>query len=299
MSASSRFVPTALAAAATLSCCCVLAVFLFLLYFSWPLFSGQGLAQVMHWSWRPFHDEYGILSMIVGTAGLSVSAMLLACPLAVGVCCFAHGMGPRPAAKVLMAVVQFMTSIPTVVYGFVAVFLLVPRIRATFEHGTGYSWLTAAIMLSLLILPTMVLMLHSQFSMVEPKVRLTAKALGLTEAQKFIHLVFPLSRRGFMAAIVLGFGRAVSDTLIPLMLAGNATQPPHSLLDSIRTLTAHIALVVATDSQSGAYLSLFACGMILFLVTVAVNLGLRFIGGTNDKTNGKTGGKRNGEGGHA
>lgn len=273
-----RLVPVLFALAAVLSCGCVLAVFLFLLYFAWPLFSARGLAEVMHWTWLPVEGRYGILPMIVGTAGLSLSALVLAYPLAVGVCCFVHGMGPRPAARALMAVVQFMTSIPTVVYGFVAVFLLVPRIRAAFEHGTGFSWLASAIMLALLVLPTMVLMLHSQFSVVEPRVRLTAKALGLTEAQKFIHLVFPLSGRGFMAALVLGFGRAVSDTLISLMLAGNAVKPPESLLDSIRTLTSHIALVVATDSQSGAYLSLFACGMLLFLATVAVNLGLHLIG---------------------
>ncbi len=272
-----RFIRTALGAAAVLSSIAVLGVFLFLLSFAYPLFSAQGLREVMHWTWLPFQGQFGILPMIVGTAVLSVSAMLLAYPLGVGMCCFIHGLGPHRWAKALLALVQFMTSIPTVVYGFVAVFLLVPHIRRIFHHGTGFSWLTATLILTLLILPTIVIMLHSQFALVEPKIRLTAKALGMTEAQKFVHVVFPQSRRGFLAAAILGFGRAMGDTLIPLMLAGNAVKPPESMLDSIRTLTAQIALVVATDSQSGAYLSLFACGMILFLTSVGVNLGLRWI----------------------
>jgi phosphate transport system permease protein len=277
-----RLILVLFGSAAAISCLAVVAVFLFLLRFSWPLFSAQGLGEVMHWTWQPFKEQFGILPMIVGTLGLAATAMGLAFPLAVGVCCFIHGMGPRLPARITYGLIQFMTSIPTVIYGFVAVFLLVPRIRTVFHHGTGFSWLAAALVLALLILPTMVLMLHTQFTLVEPRVRLTAKALGMTEAQKFVHMVFPLSRRGFLAAGVLGFGRAAGDTLIPLMLAGNAVMPPESLLDSIRTLTAHIALVVATDSQSGAYLSLFACGMILFLTTVGVNAGLRFIAGQDD-----------------
>ncbi|GAB7021577.1 ABC transporter permease subunit [Salidesulfovibrio brasiliensis] len=270
-------------AAAAVSCLAVLAVFLFLLRFAAPLFSTEGLAKVMQWRWEPFGGHFGILPMIVGTVCLSISAMVVAAPLSLGIACFVNGMGPKRLARPVLGVVQFMTSIPTVVYGFVAVFLLVPFIRSAFAHGSGFSWLAAALMLSLLILPTMVLVLHSQFSQVEPEVRLTAAALGLSKAQAFVHLVLPLSRRGLLASAILGFGRAVGDTLIPLMLAGNAVKPPESVLDSIRTLTAHIALVVATDSSSGAYHSLFACGMILFLTTVAVNAGLRWVAGGNGR----------------
>ncbi|MDO9631388.1 MAG: ABC transporter permease subunit, partial [Humidesulfovibrio sp.] len=143
--------------------------------------------------------------------------------------------------------------------------------------GSGFSWLAALLVLALLVLPTIVLVLDSQLSLVGPPLRLTAAALGLSRAQELLHLTLPLSARGLKAAAVLGFGRAVGDTLIPLMLAGNAAQVPHSLLSALRTLTAHIALVVATDSQSAAYNSLFACGVILFLITLAVNLGLRRI----------------------
>jgi phosphate transport system permease protein len=99
-------------------------------------------------------------------------------------------------------------------------------------------------------------------------------ALGLSPTQQFLRLTLPLSRHGLLMALILGFGRAIGDTMISLMLAGNAPQLPHSLPGSIRTLTAHIALVLSTDSQSMAYGSLFACGLMLFSISVLVNVVL-------------------------
>jgi len=258
-----------------ISCLSVLAILGFLLYFTWPIVAGGHLNRILAWHWRPFQGQFGILPMVVGSVYLAASALLLAYPLGVGICCFAHGLGPRPLARVVLAVVHFMTSIPTVVYGFVAVFLLVPRIRGVFEHGSGFSWLAASLTLSLLILPTIVLLIHSQLRQVDAGVRLAGTALGFTPAQGLLWVLLPLSHRGLLAALVLGFARAMGDTLIALMLAGNAPQVPGSLFDSIRTMTAHIALVVATDSHSLAYHSIFACGLILFVITLMVNLALR------------------------
>ncbi|MFB0936348.1 MAG: ABC transporter permease subunit, partial [Propionivibrio sp.] len=205
---------------------------------------------------------------------LSVSAMLLAYPLALGICCFVHGAGPARAARPLVTAVRFMTSVPTVVYGLVSVFLLVPLIRNAFS-GSGFSWLAAGLVLAVLVIPTIVLVIDGQFRQVQNGIGLTGIALGLGPIQQLLRLTLPLSAHGLGVAAALGFGRAVGDTLIPLMLAGNAARPPHSLLDPMRTLTSHIALVVATDSQSLAYGSLFACGVVLFLVSLLVNLALR------------------------
>lgn len=275
----SRFITSTLFVATTVSCIAVVAIFSFLLYFSFPLFSLTQLQHIFAWSWQPFEGNFGILPMIMGSVLLSVFSLVLSYPLSLGVCCYIHGSSHSFLRKGMLILVQFMTSIPTVIYGFVAVFLLVPFLRSFFRDGTGFSLLAAGLILSLLILPTIVLILHSQFSQIEPKIRLTAKALGMSETQKFIYIVFPNARKGMLTAVVLGFGRAVGDTLIPLMLAGNAVSQPESVLDSIRTLTAHIALVVATDSQSDTYLSLFACGLVLFSSTIAVNVGLRWIAG--------------------
>lgn len=266
--------------AAAISALSVLAILGFLLWFSLPVFQGEALASLFSWHWQPLRGEFGILPMLVGSLSLAVAAMLLAFPVGVGVCCFAHGIGPAWAARPLLATIRFMTSVPTVVYGLVSAFLLVPLIRSGFS-GTGFSWLAAWLTLSVLVLPTIVLLLDSQFRLVQDDIQLTAAALGLTPIQQLLRLTLPLSARGLLIAAALGFGRAIGDTLLPLMLAGNAPQLPHSVLDSIRTLTAHIALVVATDSQSAAYGSLFACGLILFLVSLLVNLGLRYLRGAS------------------
>ena len=266
--------------AAAISALSVLAILGFLLWFSLPVLQGEALASLFSWHWQPLRGEFGILPMLVGSLSLAFSAMLLAFPVGVGVCCFAHGIGPAWAARPLLVAIRFMTSVPTVVYGLVSAFLLVPLIRSGFS-GTGFSWLAAWLTLSVLVLPTIVLLLDSQFRLVQDGIQLTAAALGLTPTQQLLRLTLPLSSRGLLIAAALGFGRAIGDTLLPLMLAGNAPQLPHSVLDSIRTLTAHIALVVATDSQSAAYGSLFACGLILFLVSLLVNLGLRYLRGAS------------------
>lgn len=231
------------------------------------------LMSLFSWQWRPTEGVFGILPMVAGSLCLAVSAMLIAFPVGVGLCGFIHGIGPSRLARPLLGIVRFMTSIPTVVYGLVSAFLLVPLLRSSFS-GSGFSWLAALLTLALLVLPTIVLVLDNQFRLLHEEMHLGAMALGLSPVQQFLRLTLPLSRHGLLMALALGFGRAIGDTMISLMLAGNAPQLPHSLLDSIRTLTAHIALVVSTDSQSVAYGSLFACGLMLFSVSVGVNMVL-------------------------
>jgi phosphate transport system permease protein len=274
-----RFVRILLQAAAQVCLVAALAILLILCYLSLPLFTSGGILSVLSWQWLPYQGHFGILPMVIGSLLLSVGALLLAIPPAVGICCFARVLAPSRLGGPLLAVIHYMTSIPTVIYGFVSVFLLVPLVRRWFEHGNGFSLLSATITLSLLILPTIVLVYHSQLRELDRSVRVTCRALGFSPAAYIRHVLVPLSRRGLAVAAILGFGRAVGDTLISLMLAGNAATLPHSPLDSIRTLTAHIALVVATDSQSTFYHSVFASGLILFLIMVMVNLLIRRLGG--------------------
>jgi phosphate transport system permease protein len=277
-----RWVERVLFGSALTSLAAVVAIFGFLGWFSLPLLSRGRLFEVLSWSWQPFQGSYGILPMVVGTVLLALTAMSLAYPLGLGIACFVHGVGPKLTARALLALVRFMTSIPTVVYGFVAVFLLVPTVRAVAPRGTGFSWLAAGLTLALLVVPTVVLVIDAQFQQLEPRHRVLAAALGLSRSEALLHVVLPLSGRGLVTAAVLGFGRAVGDTLVALMVSGNAAQVPASPFESLRSLTAHIALVVTTDSRSRAYDSLFAAGLILLLTSSAVNLTLRSLraGGT-------------------
>ncbi len=266
-----------LGANALLAALSVVGIFGFLVYFTLPLLTGGRWDQVLTWQWQPFQGQFGILPMVVGTMALSMAALLLAFPLAVGVSSFVHLYRQRPLGKLAGAVVRLMTGIPTVVYGFAAVFLLVPWVRRLGGHGSGFSWLAATLILALLILPTMVLIIDSQLTQLDEHLRLTTASLGLTPPQELWWIFFPGISRGLVAAGILGFGRAAGDTLVALMLSGNAPQVPHSPLDSIRVLTAHIALVVATDSQSTAYHSIFASGLILFLISAGVNLTVQWL----------------------
>ena len=253
--------------AAWLAGASVCAVFALIACFALPVvFSAQG-GQIFNWVWRPDTHEFGILPMIVGSLLLSVSALLLSWPLAVGVACTIQDGGKNHLfGGTVAGIIRFMTTIPTVVYGFAAVFLLVPIVREAAGKGSGLCWLSAALMLALLILPTMVLVMDSAMRTKEKDVRITAAALGFTRSQTLACLVLPASRRWLLTAAILGFGRAVGDTLIPLMLTGNAPHVPKSLFGSLRTLTAHMGLVTATEVGGPAYNSLFVAGGLLLAV---------------------------------
>jgi len=262
--------------ATVVSAVAVLLIVGFLLYSALPLFASGEFFSLMVGRWRTSVEpaQYGIGPMIVGSLCLSAMAVVVAFPVGIAVCAFAHGLAPRPLGRLVLGVVHFMTSIPTVIYGFVSVFLLVPLVRGVFG-GSGLSLLAAGIALAVLILPTIVLLLHVRLQQTDPTVRLTCAALGMTATQTHVRVLLPLSREGLVAAAVLGFCRAVGDTLIALMVAGNATQYPTSLLDSVRTLTSHIALVLATDTHSAEYRSVFAAGLLLFCLTAVLSIAVR------------------------
>jgi len=280
---SERWIQRGLLIATTISVVAILCMLALLVYFCLPLITSGAMNAVLSWEWKPFSGHFGILPMGVVSLLLSVFALGLAFPAAIGICGFVTVLAPRGLAHFFLALIHFMTSIPTVIYGFVSVFLLVPLMRDRLGIGTGFSFLTAGLTLSLLILPTIVLIFHARLQQIVPSLRLAAEAMGLTPVRQFFHVLIPASSRGLMVAAVMGFGRAVGDTLISLMVAGNAPQVPGSPFDSVRTLTAHVALVVATDSQSLSYRSIFASGLILFLLMGGANLLIRRLDGGNGK----------------
>ncbi len=258
--------------ATALSAVAIVSILVLLSAFCLPLFTTHRLGDVLSWVWQPFGGKFGILPMVAGSLALSLVSLAMAFPVALGLCALLTVYARHTLSRILGGVVLFMTGIPTVVYGFVSVFLLVPRIRDGFGAGTGYSLLAASITLGILIVPTLVLVMQAGLQRIDPMLRLSAEALGLTPIQQMRHVFLPAASRSIAIAALLGFGRAVGDTLISLMLAGNAAQVPHSFLASFRTLPAHISLVVATDSQSMAYQSVFAAGLILFVLTGGISM---------------------------
>lgn len=260
--------------AATLALLGVGLLFAMIIVFALPAFLGQGSASVFTWSWRPYQGEFGILAMLSGSIILAASALLLAWPLSLALCCRIITSPKNLLSAILSGCVRLMTAIPTVVYGFAAIFLVTPLVRAGLG-GSGFCWLAAALVLALLVLPTIVLILEAGLSQRLDKLCPGGLAIGLTRMELLWFFVLPQSRKVMLAAALLGTGRAFGDTLLPLMLAGNAPQLPKSLGDSLRTLTAHMALVTANEVGGAAYNSLFAAGALLLAITVVISLTLR------------------------
>lgn len=259
-----------LGAAAVVSAAAVLGILLFLAWFCLPLLRGG--ADVWSWEWAPFRGRYGILTMVVGSLLLSLGALAVAFPVGIAISAFAHGLGPRVLGRFVLGVVYVMTGIPTIVYAFVSAMLLVPFVREGFAEGSGYSLLTAVPVLGALILPTVVLLVHAHWRGMGQELDVTTAAIGLSRTQALLYVILPLSKRGLLLAGILGFARAVGDTMIALVLSGNAAQVPSSPLDSVRALTAHVALFHSTDSQDPGYASIFAAGLILLLLTGILGL---------------------------
>jgi phosphate transport system permease protein len=222
--------------------------------------------------------------MIIGTGAISLLSLLFAFPLSLG-CSFLIGsIAPQSVSKWFRRLIELMTGIPTVIYGFVGVFLLVPIVRELFGRGSGLCILTAALVLGIMITPTMTLFFCDSFDRI-PKAYLdAADALGASPVQKLLYVILPAAKHGMLNGVILSLGRAVGDTLIALMLAGNSVRVAESALEPARTLTAHIALVIAADYESPEFRSIFACGVVLYLFTMAVTFLVRYLSFSKDQT---------------
>ena len=221
--------------------------------------------------WDPRAGRFGIAAMIHASFLLAFSSLCAGWLLSLGCCGMLQGAASRPVARVLMGILRFMTAIPTVVYGFAATFALVPIIRNALG-GTGFCWLAAASMLALQGVPTMTLVMDGAMRALSAETALTASSLGMTPLQRLAWVTIPASRAPLLSAAVLGFGRALGDALLPTMLAGNAVQFARSPLDSLRSLTAHISLVLSSDIGGGEHLSLLLAGGLLLAGSVCVSL---------------------------
>lgn len=255
----------------------ILLLFGMVLGFALPVLLEGGEGGPFTWTWNPGQGRFGIMPMLASSLLLSLSALILAFPLALGVACWLLGVGKGLPVSIVQNFIRFMTAIPTVVYGFVAVFLLTPVVRMAFG-GTGLSWLSAALVLALLIMPTMIFVLQAGLSKRLEQLSPSGLALGFNKLDLLWLYALPAGRNTIVAALILGFGRAVGDTLLPLMLAGNATQVPGHIWESMRTLTAHMALVTANEVGGTAYNSLFTAGFLLLLINALVSMAVRRLG---------------------
>jgi phosphate ABC transporter permease protein PstC len=219
--------------------------------------------------WYPSEKIFGILPMIVGSIEVTMGALIIGIPLGLACAISLTEFSSKRIRQILKPVIELLAGIPSVVYGFIGVVILVPFIRDNFG-GPGLSVLAASIILGIMILPTIISISIDSLLAVPRTYREGSIALGATQWQTTIMVMFPAARSGIITSIILGMGRAIGETMAVIMIAGNAINIPRSILDPVRTLTSNIALEVgyATGEHRQA---LFATGVVLFIIIMILN----------------------------
>lgn len=214
--------------------------------------------------------QYGVGAMALGSLWVTLGALVLGVPLGLAVAIFSAELAPSWLANVIRPAIQLLAGIPSVVYGFVGLMVLVPWVRAHFG-GPGLCVLTAAVVLGIMILPNIISISEDSLRAVPVAYRQGALALGATHWQMIWGVLIPAARSGIMASIILGMGRALGETMAVIMLIGNSLQVPRSLLDPATTLTSNIGLEMAYASGQHRE-ALFATGVVLFVMIMILNL---------------------------
>ncbi|MCL2877603.1 MAG: phosphate ABC transporter permease subunit PstC [Acidobacteria bacterium] len=224
--------------------------------------------------WYPTSDppKFGILSLIVGSLMVTVGACVIAVPIGVMSALYISEIAPKAARDVLKSFVELMAAIPSVVIGFVGMVTLVPLVRSVFDIPTGLTAFSGSIMLAFMAMPTIITISEDAIRSVPWSYKEGALALGATKWQTIHRIVLRAAMPGIIAAIMLGIGRVVGETMAVMMITGNAAHIPHSIFEPVRTMTATIAAEMGETVRGGMhYRSLFAIGLVLFLITFAVN----------------------------
>jgi phosphate ABC transporter permease protein PstC len=248
----------------------IVLIFAFIFREGLPLMAKVGIPKfIAGTQWAPSRGLYGILPMIVGSLEVTLLAIVFGAVLGLSCSMFLAEFAPRWSVRLLKPVIELLAGIPSVVYGFIGVVVLVPLIRRSFG-GPGFSVLASAIILGIMILPMVIAVSLDALQAVPLSYKEGSLALGATRWQTLYRVTFPAARSGVIAALILGMGRAVGETMAVIMVAGNAVKIPHSVLEPVRTLTSNIALEMGYASGDHQA-ALFATGVVLFIITMILN----------------------------
>ena len=220
--------------------------------------------------WKPGNDLYGIFPMILGSLCVTAGAILFGVPVGLFAAVFMSYFCPKKFYKIMSPCVQLLAGIPSVVYGFFAMVVIVPFVRTTFG-GSGNSMLTASILLGLMILPTIISVSEAAIRAVSSTYYEGALALGAGKERSVFTVILPAAKSGILAGVVLGIGRAIGETMAVVMVAGNQPRMPQDILEGVRTMTTNIVMdmAYATDLHREA---LIGTAVILFVFILLINL---------------------------
>jgi phosphate ABC transporter permease protein PstC len=219
--------------------------------------------------WFPLEKSFGLLPMIIGSLFVTAGALVIGVPFGLACAVVLTEFSSKRLRHILKPIIELLAGIPSVVYGFIGVIILVPFIRDNLG-GPGLSVLAASIILGIMILPTIISISIDSLEAVPRTYREGSIALGATRWQTTRMVMFPAAKSGIIASIILGMGRAVGETMAVIMIAGNAATIPGSLLDPVRTLTSNIALEMGYAAGEHRE-ALFATGVILFIIIMVLN----------------------------
>jgi phosphate transport system permease protein len=251
-------------------------IFLFLLREGLPAFAKVDLSNLFGTRWYPTFDLFGTLPLILGSIVVTVTAILIALPLGVATAVFLREVAPNWAREILKPLIEVLAGIPSVVLGFFGMVLVAPMLREATGAPTGLMAFTGALILAYMALPTMISVAEDALDAVPKSFRDAGLAMGATKWQTIWKVVVPAAKSGILMAVMLGMGRAIGETMAVMMVTGNAARMPlglDALFRPIRTMTATIAAEMGEVANGSAhYHTLFAIGIILFLITFAINL---------------------------
>ncbi|NLJ58330.1 MAG: phosphate ABC transporter permease subunit PstC [Tissierellia bacterium] len=265
---------------ALISVLAVLAICLFLFLRGIPAIAEIGISDfIFNETWGPTNKppSYGILSMIVGSIYVTAGAILIGVPIGLMCAIFLAEFCPDSVYKIVKPAVNLLAGIPSIIYGFFGMEIVVPFVRENFG-GNGYSVMSASIILGIMILPTIISLSESSIRAVPDSYMEGSYGLGATKEETVFKVIVPAAKSGVLTSIILGIGRAVGETMAVVMVAGNAVMPIDSieLLKPIRTLTTNI--VTEMSYASGLHESaLIATGVVLFVFIVILNTSLSLI----------------------
>ncbi len=235
----------------------------------YPIFNFLGGTQ-----WSPtVVGKFGFVPLLVGSFEVAFGAILISVPLGVGVAIYIGELAPRFVRETIKPIIEVLATLPSVVIGFIGLKTIVPIVKKVFGLSIGLTALSGSIMLAFMALPTIISISEDAINAVPKRLRHASLALGATKWETTIKTVVPAASSGIIAAVLLGLGRVVGETMAVLMITGNSPRIAFSWLQPVRTITATIAAEMGETVQGGLhYSALFAIGLILFIITFIINL---------------------------
>ncbi len=259
-----------------LSILILLGIFLLLILNGFPAVKNLGFSAFTAMIWNPtsyVKESYGLGAMIISTLMVTLGAMILAVPVGLGCAAYLAEAAPSRVREILKPVIEILAGIPSVVLGFLGIIVVGPAIARLFNLPNGLNAVNGSILLAIMSLPTIISISEDAISSIPRSYKEASLALGATRWQTLVKVVVPSALSGIIASIMLGMGRAIGETMTVLMATGNALRTPSSIFDSVRTMTAAIAIELGeVPFGSDHYHGLFVVGFVLFLMTFLVNL---------------------------